>query len=559
MINERNHVCRRATARILRGLLPALAVLAAAAPRQLRAQENWSWVMPTRIYQNLEFSERAGIDRARAAYQRAEEAERHRKPVNELIPYYRAAAAEWKKVLLENEMTASAPLTAYLLFMQGLSLQGARDRNAAIKAYTELLDYFIDERWISTAALFHIGLAHQQNGDDRRAQKTYLELVEDPAHARHPLAARAYRRLGDMSWRAKKSREALEYWRSVITEEYKAIARNDYNEVRDICGQALAVTGQWDAYEELLFEGMEQDDHKKRADAVHRAADWLRNRMYHFWPWWYYDVYYPEREREPKRREWRKQMAVWYDSHRALFAAADRQWDHAVLGFRIWREYSGEEAAKRVPAINKLLGELKLDEAGKAKAARDFAFVLCDNKMFDEARSMLPHVKNLVDNLWLSYEIENRANQLPAAQLALEQIVAQKDPATSLAGKKRLAWFHKERTRQYDKAIALYLDISQPPGTLWDLQECYRRAGKKVEAYTVLTELASIFPSEAARSVWIQGQYREQDGEKDKAIACYRRLLSQPEWKKTWESSQAHQALERLGIATGGAVINEVR
>ena len=68
MINERNHVCRRATARILRGLLPALAVLAAAAPRQLRAQENWSWVMPTRIYQNLEFSERAGIDRARAAY-----------------------------------------------------------------------------------------------------------------------------------------------------------------------------------------------------------------------------------------------------------------------------------------------------------------------------------------------------------------------------------------------------------------------------------------------------------------------------------------------------------
>ena len=190
-------------------------LLALAAPgrrrRPLRAQESWSWVLPVKIYQNLDFSERAGIDRAREAYHRAEEAERRNTPVNELIPFYRGAAAEWKKVQLQNEMTASPALSAYLLFMQGLSLQGARDRNAAIKAYTELLDYFIDERWISTAALFHIGLAHQQNGDDRSAQKTYLELVEDPAHARHPLAARAYRRLGDMSWRAKKSARRSPY------------------------------------------------------------------------------------------------------------------------------------------------------------------------------------------------------------------------------------------------------------------------------------------------------------------------------------------------------------
>jgi hypothetical protein len=68
----------------------------------------------------------------------------------------------------------------------------------------------------------------------------------------------------------------------------------------------------------------------------------------------------------------------------------------------------------------------------------------------------------------------------------------------------------------------------------------------------------SMFPDYAAKAVYQTAQYREADGEKETAIALYKRLLRQPEWKKTWESSQAHQQLERLGVATGGAVINEV-
>ena len=48
-------------------------------------------------------------------------------------------------------MTASAPLTAYLLFMQGSACRVPATATPP-SAYTELLDYFIDERWISTAA-----------------------------------------------------------------------------------------------------------------------------------------------------------------------------------------------------------------------------------------------------------------------------------------------------------------------------------------------------------------------------------------------------------------------
>jgi tetratricopeptide (TPR) repeat protein len=292
---------------------------------------------------------------------------------------------------------------------------------------------------------------------------------------------------------------------------------------------------------------------------VQTADDWLRNRMLHSWGNWYYAVYVPGKEHAARRLEWRGRLAAWYDRQLGTFDAAGRPWDHALTAFRLWREFKPEAGAGRIPAITALLARLELDDAGRDRHARDFALLLCDYRLFDEARALLPQVKDLAANRWLAYEIGNRANALPEAQLALEELVANPDAAVSLRAKKTLAWFHKDRTRQYDKAIALYLDISEPPGTLWSLQECYRRAGKKREAYTILTELASIFPSEAPRAVWTQGQYREQDGEKEQAIALYRRLLSQPDWKKSPESSSAHQALERLGIATGGAVINEVR
>ena len=111
---------------------------------------------------------------------------------------------------------------------------------------------------------------------------------------------------------------------------------------------------------------------------------------------------------------------------------------------------------------------------------------------------------------------------------------------------------------KYAEAIKLYEDINQPPGTLWDIQWCYRRLGEKKKAQGTLDEI-TFFPDQAARAVWTKAEYFREDGEKDKAIALYRRLLSQPEWKKTQESSLAHQRLEAWGIATGGAVINEVR
>jgi tetratricopeptide (TPR) repeat protein len=122
-----------------------------------------------------------------------------------------------------------------------------------------------------------------------------------------------------------------------------------------------------------------------------------------------------------------------------------------------------------------------------------------------------------------------------------------------------MAGILRDRMGDAKKALAIYTEINDPPRSLWELVTTYRRLGEKRKAENILQEIASIFERDAPRAILTLAQFCEADGDKKKAIALYRRLLSQPEWKKTGESSQAHQALERLGERTGGAMINEVR
>jgi len=109
-----------------------------------------------------------------------------------------------------------------------------------------------------------------------------------------------------------------------------------------------------------------------------------------------------------------------------------------------------------------------------------------------------------------------------------------------------------------EKAIPLFIEIADPPASLWALQECFWRVGKKSQAQATLTEIASIFPPEAARAMYQKADYYQRDNDKAQAIAHYRRILAHPDWKKSGEASNAHQRLEQLGVETGGAVIHGV-
>jgi tetratricopeptide (TPR) repeat protein len=114
---------------------------------------------------------------------------------------------------------------------------------------------------------------------------------------------------------------------------------------------------------------------------------------------------------------------------------------------------------------------------------------------------------------------------------------------------------YKLQLKDFKKAIALFYEISNPPRTLWEIQDCYLRWDRLNDACNTLKEIESMFPTQAARAAWTRTSYYHRQKIRPKTIAEARRILKI--YPKTRESSQAHQLLERYGIATGGGVLED--
>ena len=570
------------------------------------AADSWTWRMPVKYYQQLDFEHRTAIDRARDAYIRAEESTRRNESFpDKQLPLYRAAAAEWEKYRvqfeLDNEFNADS-VNAYVEFMHAYSLQGARDRNKAIKKYQELLDLYPDETWITAAAQYMIGANQLANGENSRAKNTFLAMVEAPEKpqwAKHPLACNAYLNIGDFYWGIGKYNDALDFWKQGLTPEFRQSSKDTYDRLHRYYRAGLALLGRWNDLTELEFDGLDLKNVKGRAKAIVDSEDYFR--AGHIANWlndWYWNRRYIDKEKEKSKAygEWLKGFADWHESNENVFKDDGRDWQYAMRKYIYRTAYSRDQAKKVIPDLirlfkaspdnaiipraRELIGSLNGNGHGKEardavipelsklivksgpeeaeKRAKEIIRILCDCGMFVEARTLLPHIRNKIANLWATYGIDLAERKYKECVVSLEAIIADPDPQTSLSGKKSLAWLYKDRMGEYAKAIKLYEEINQPPGTLWDIQWCYRRLGEKKKAQATLDDL-TFFPDQAPAAVWQKAEYYREDGEKDMAVALYRRLLSQPEWKKTQQSSWAHQKLEAWGIATGGAVINEVR
>lgn len=522
----------------------------------------WTWNMPGSVYRNLEFTIRSGVDRAAKVFGEAYEARRHnRLTAQQQVSRFRAAAAEWKKVQIQAESESNdSALIGYLSFMQAFSSHLARDRNQAVKSYQEAIDIYGDDRWVAVNAMYWMARARMDMGDVKVGTEVLEELIADKECEKEPVVSMALYDRACQLWSEGKNGQAIEYWERIL-DSYKDGISIVWNNARSRLREAYACMLDFAQMERIIFIDV-ADDPKSRARAILDSLAWSMQSLQHSnfaLAQWFNKKYPKDKERAEKVAAFKRALMAWAVGASKIMEEGGLIWEARMAVFRMKiGTFSRSELSSSVDELVKNLRAEK-DKSRRSRLANDIAIVLADNRIYDLAHNLVSLVEGPSSRSWLKYEIDRRKGDWKLAALDLEECLSQtSDPESSLRVKYTLAAIYRDNTKEYDKAIKLYTDISNPPRSLWELQIAYRAAGKKKECYRVLTELMSIFPDYGARSAYQMALYREADGEKEAAINLYKRLLRQKEWKKSPESSQAHQKLERYGIATGGAVINEV-
>ena len=551
--------------KVLRLKSKALCALALAAfAASAEPIREWDWHMPGDVYKTLEFSDRAGVDRAVKLFQQAIDAERRGTRPPDLIPRYRAAAVEWRKIQVKGEADDfNAPLLAYAVFMQGYSYMQAQDRNKAMNLFNEVLDLYPEQKFIAVPARYFVSRLKRSIGDIRQADEDIQEIIDDKGADGHPVYACVLRDFAGIHWSRLETDEAIACWRRLVF-ELKGVDGYIWRDARWALITALIGTGDFADLEKAVIAGA-GDSKKRKADNIAENANWMASFCRHggHGVTRFLECKFPvgkkDKERAKEADSIRRGYIAWFDGEAGYFAGEDDGWRVALLKLHLNAGFEKPDAfANRLRSLEQLVKGAKPDQVNGR--ARTLAWELIDYGQHDSARAATEFCKSHPYKLRLKYDVEVRLGDNKAATLYLEELVQMKPPPENLTAQKyELADHYLRRVGQPEKAAKLYQDINDPPRSLWGLASALRASGKKDAAYTTLTEVASIFPNDAPEAVLTMARWREADGQKEKAIALYRRLLSNPEWKKLGQSSAAHQALERLGIATGGAMTNEVR
>ena len=522
------------------------------------------WRMRGDVYRSFDFTVRGGLDRATKSFETAVDREtRGGLSEQDRIALFRAAAAEWRKVQVQSETgDFDEKILSYALFMQGCARERAKDSNEAVRLYSEVLELYPDITWVSIPTKLRLGCLQMSMGDVRKGEATLTDLLDDPASQNTVSRAVALRIMGEKLWDAGKFDDAIAYFKEIMGMRVAGDGRR-YGS-RDRLVAITLAKGDYSDFDDLVFFGVKEED-SPRLDAARRMFDtvcyvWLRN-----WSWCDFNsrlnkLYPSETARNKKLEASKASFLAWFEGKKPLYAALGRNGDYALDCLRAATLTGKNDViAARLKAVEDIIRANK-DDSAASKTAWTVKDILCTVGQYDLARRLPDLVKSPLSSSMMRHQIELAAGKHAAAAMCLEEYLGHKPPPDAAKNAKlTLARLYRDNLGKCDKAISLFQEVNDPPSTLWELYSTYWKAGKKKEAYSMLIELESMFPSEAPRAFYTHAQRLEGDGNVKQAIAIYRRLLSQPEWKKTQESSWAHQALERHGIATGGAVVNEVR
>jgi len=512
---------------------------------------------------------------------------------------YTGAFAAYKAYSFEFPKSKA---TAYVLLRMGRCLHQLDKRNAAIKSYQDVVDYFPDSVRYAAAALFYIGQCHGQNGDEDKQTAVWAKMVKDDDYVAQPNSGTALTHLGKAMQKLGRFDEAAEYqWRTAVNflqsnpnaaKEARdaviyhyAVRKPNHEKLMEFFTAASGFDGRGrgtqkpaenpDYWSTALSVSVDCKDEKARADACTYWSTKLGSQ-------------FPDND--GLRKLWcdamlvhEKNSKLWVERMKKQYASKPATLDRALQ----WCHWFGRDqklqAAFFMETIHPMLGSMENKERialmGKlnsshyrmSEQARAVMNTIKTQGMKDDEllnftnvaadflteEEMMRYYARFTDKMLATkarfdyYNSRSHRNK-PFMEKALVEIPAlRKSPKYASAD---LSWQEAvllEGLGRYEEAIKAYNSANRQPDSTWKVADCLQALKNYPKAIETVRQLESVGgPTAAQACLRIADIYRAA-GDKAREVDQLR-LVLQRYPKSGQPQSDAHNRLESYGVAIKG-------
>lgn len=510
---------------------------------------------------------------------------------------FNGAYAAYKAYSFEFPKSKALP---YVLLRLGRCLHKLDKRNAAIKSYQDVVDYFPDDVAYAAAALFHIGECHGQNGEEEKQTAVWARMVKDDGYVMQPNSGTALIHLGSAMQKLGKHGEAAEYqWRTAVAflktnppaaeAARKAVIQHyvtrnpDHEKLKEFFIAASGFDGSGRNTDKPEEDGRYWTTVFQTALAMTGDAP-AREKSCAYWTAKMGDRF---TDNDDLRRLWceatlvhEKDPAGWQARMEKQFAlkpatiARVLQWcgylkSNPKLRSEFFAKHTKTMLASMKPAeLMELMAKLHhplqmVEEAQLVMRAirmdgltdeeiRRFALLAANYQTEEE---VLRHLARIKDTLFATksrfdYYFSKSYRNAPYMEKALIEIPELLKSPKYADG---LTWTKAtllQNLGRYEEAIETFRAANKQPDSTWEISNCLVALKQYPQAITTVSELESIGGAVASRASLQVANIYKISGDKAKEVSQLRTVLRR--YPKTGESAAAHDRLESYGVALVG-------
>lgn len=510
---------------------------------------------------------------------------------------FQGAYAAYKAYSFEFPKSKALP---YVLLRLGRCLHKLDKRNAAIKSYQDVVDYFPDDVAYAAVALFHIGECHGQNGEEEKQTAVWARMVKDDGYVTQPNSGTALIHLGTEMQKLGKHGEAAEYqWRTAVA--FLKTNPNAAKAAREAVIRHYVVRSP--NHEKLKefyiaasgFDGQGRETGKPEEDARywtavmyyaidknHDAA--LREKACAYWTAKLGDRF---TDNDDLRRLWcdatlvhEKDPAGWQARMEKQFAvkpatiARVLQWcgylkpDPAYRSAFFAKQTKPMLASMKPTELMELMANLQHPHQMHEEAQLVMRAVRTDGMTDEEIKrfamlaanyqteeEVLRHLARIKDKLFATkarfdYYLSRSHRNPPYMEKALAEIPELLKSPQYADG---LTWTKATLLQglgRHEEAIEAFRAANKQPESTWEIAQCLRAMKQFDQAISTISELESLGGPIASRASLEVANIHLSAGDKAKEVGQLRTVLRR--YPKTGESAAAHDRLEAYGVALVG-------